>query len=94
MIKEKEKMDEKKRSAEQTIKSIETAMKRDAFLAASRMNRQAAYGDAHRNRVYFGELICALRVLRLMGHDATDATWEDDGMLICDFVQIDGSAIY
>lgn len=81
-------------NAEQTIKSIETEMKLDAFLAASKMNRQAADGDAQRNRVNYGELIHALRVLHLMGHDAIDATWEDDGMLICEFVQIDGSEIY
>ena len=66
----------------------------DAREAAYRMNEQYCAGDVGRNHTNCGVLIQALNVLRLLGFEATDATWENGGLLVCESVTVDGERIY
>lgn len=66
----------------------------DAWTAASRMNEQYCAGDTERNHTNYGVMTHALQVLRLLGFEATNATWDQGGLLVCESITVDGERIY
>ena len=69
-------------------------MKEDAIQHARWMNDQYAEGDVERNHTNYGTMTQALRVLNLLGHEASNATWGQANLLICESITIDGEVIY
>jgi len=76
------------------LEKLATTMKYDAILAAYRMNEQAAQKDQNRNHVNYGTMKQALKYLRELCYDAKDATWEDDGFLICEEITINDQVVF
>lgn len=74
--------------------TIAKTMREDAIKAARMMNDQYTEGDVERNHTNCGKMIQALRVLRLLGHEATDATWGQGGLLVCEKITVDGEVLY
>ena len=89
-------MSEKKKTTEAvaTLENLVETMKCDAILAAYRMNEQAAQKDLARNQVNYGIMKQALKYLRELGHETTDATWEDDGFLIGEKITVNDRVIF
>lgn len=76
------------------VQELKRCMVRDAIEAARRMNDQYGTGDVERNHMNCGEMTHALKVLRLLGYEATDATWEQGGLLVCEKITVDGEMLY
>lgn len=76
------------------LDKLAETMKYDALMAAYRMNDQAEKKDLNRNRVNYGIMTQALRYLRELGHEASDATWGDGDFMICEKVTIDGKVVF
>lgn len=85
---------EKQKGEWANVRVLRLKMIEDAREAAYRMNEQYCAGDVGRNHTNCGVLIQALNVLRLLGFEATDATWENGGLLVCESVTVDGERIY
>lgn len=85
---------EKQKGEWTNTRLLRLKMIEDAREAAYRMNEQYCAGDVGRNHTNCGVLIQALNVLRLLGFEATDATWENGGLLVCESVTVDGERIY
>jgi len=85
---------EKQKGEWANAQALRLKMIEDAREAAYRMNEHYCRGDANRNHVNCGVLIQALSVLRLLGYEATDAVWENGGLLVCESVTVDGERIY
>lgn len=85
---------EKQKGEWANARLLRLKMIEDAREAAYRMNEQYCAGDVGRNHTNCGVLIQALNVLRLLGFEATDATWENGGLLVCESVTVDGERIY
>ena len=85
---------EKQKGEWANARLLRLKMIEDAREAAYRMNEQYCAGDVGRNHTNCGVLIQALNVLRLLGFEATDATWENGGLLACESVTVDGERIY
>lgn len=69
-------------------------MKEDAIQHARWMNDQYAECDVERNHTNYGTMTQALRVLNLLGHEASNATWGQANLLICESITIDGEVVY
>ena len=76
------------------IEDIQNYLKKQAIMAAFRMNQQAAEGDVNRNHVNYGSMAQALAVLSHLGHFTENNTWGDGDMLICERVIVDDKVIY
>lgn len=85
---------EKQKGEWANVRVLRLKMIEDAREAANLMNEHYCSGDANRNRVNCGVLIHALNVIRLLGCEATDAVWENGGLLVCESVTVDGERIY
>ena len=85
---------EKQKGEWANARLLRLKMIEDAREAAYRMNEQYCAGDVGRNHTNCGVLTQALNVLRLLGFEATDATWENGGLLVCESVTVDGERIY
>ena len=85
---------EKQKGEWTNTRLLRLKMIEDAREAAYRMNEQYCAGDVGRNHTNCGVLIQALNVLRLLGSEATDAVWENGGLLVCESVTVDGERIY
>lgn len=85
---------EKQKGEWANVQVLRLKMIEDAQAAARRMNEQYCDGDVERNHTNYGVMTHALAVLRLLGFEATNATWGQGGLLICESVTVDGERIY
>ncbi|MEE0110852.1 MAG: hypothetical protein UEP57_08215 [Oscillospiraceae bacterium] len=69
-------------------------MKEDAIQHARWMNDQYVAGDVERNHTNYGTMTQALRVLNLLGHEASNATWGQANLLICESITIDNVVVF
>lgn len=76
------------------LENLAEAMKADAIRSARLMSIQALQGDANRNHVNHGRVSQALKVLRLLGYETDDATWQDGAYLICEKITINGKDVF
>lgn len=79
---------------EAMIEEMDSYLEKLAIMAAYRMNKHAEEGDANRNHVNYGCMTQALGILGHLGHFAEHHTWENEGVLICEKVIVDGEVIY
>lgn len=85
---------EKQKGEWTNTRLLRLKMIEDAQTAARWMNEQYCDGDVERNHTNYGTMTHALKVLRLLGFEATDATWGQGGLLVCENITVDGERIY
>ena len=64
-----------------TIKGLVDKLTTDFILGALHVNDCADGKDANRNRVNYGIVTEAAKILRLLGQEVEAACWEDNGYL-------------
>lgn len=80
--------------AANVLEKLAENLKTRAIRAAMQMNDHADKKDLPRNRVNYGVMIEALRVLRELCYDTDSAVWGDGDFLICEKITINGKAVF
>lgn len=80
--------------AANVLEKLAESLKTRVIRAAMQMNDHADKKDLPRNRVNYGVMIEALRVLRELCYDTDSAVWADGDFLICEKITINGKAAF
>lgn len=75
---------------EKLAENLKTTVIRSALM----MNDHAAKKDLPRNRVNYGVMIEAERVLRELNYNVCNATWADGEFLVCEELSINGRIVF
>ena len=80
--------------AANVLEKLAENLKTAAIRAAMWMNDYATQKDLPRNRVNYGVMIEALRVLRELCYETDSAVWGDGDFLICEKITINGQVVF